>query len=256
MAGDYTTRAHGASAAGPRHDLQPPALRGRHLRGAAGRARRPPQGGGDLRPATTSTLIAAVDRRLRRALRALRLPRRLRPGQPVGEGGVHAGRRSCASTPGPRSSRSRRAPRSSCRRPMRSGCRRSARSRRSATAGSRPRACCSTRSARRASCAGSSIGVRGFRQAIDDQLVTVFGAGRSGPPDRRRRPLQRGRGGRCPAAGLGRPGRACAVAVRARQRRLRAGRDRLGAAVGGQSAAPWQPSRRARCASRTNGCTT
>ena len=103
---------------------------------------------------------------------------------------------------------------------------------------------------------GLSIGVRGFRQAIDDQQVTVFGAGRSGPPDRRRRSLQRGPGRRCPAARLGRPGRACALAVRPRQRGLRAGRDRLGSAVAGQTSAPSPPSRRGRCARPTNGCTT
>ena len=76
---------------------------------------------------------------------------------------------------GPRSSRSLRAPRSSCRRLMRSGCRRSGRSRRSATAGSRPRACCSTELGATRQLRGLSIGVRGFRQAIDDQQVTVFG---------------------------------------------------------------------------------
>ena len=163
MAGDYVSRASAQPATGRRHDLQPAALRGWQLRGAPGGARRPSQGG-VARGRPRRRLIAALDRGLRRALRALRLPRRLRARQPVGPGSRLRRCPRCASTPGRRASRWRRAPRSSCRRPMRSGCRRSARSRRIGEARFSTESVQHYEVGATRQFRGFSVGVRGFRQ--------------------------------------------------------------------------------------------
>ena len=240
-----------------RHDLQPAALsraatsrRCRPCPTAIARWRR-------CRRRTSSTLTPALDARLRRALRALRLPRRLRPRQPVGAASRSRRCRRCACTPRRRGSSWRRARKSSCRRPTRSGCRRSARSRRSApTVLDRARA--ALRSRRDAPVrAASSVGVRAL------------------PPARRRsarhRVRRRGsrRGSSPPAATTAWPRPAtprlqgwavgvahALVAARARQRRLRARRRPNGTRRRRRSRGARRRRRRARCASRTSGCTT
>ena len=235
-------------------ELQPPALRRRQFRGAPGRARRPSQGGVDLgqprrrpdaragswdtAPATSTTTISTAT-----AWSARRCGRCSRP-LPA-----------CGSMPGRRASRSRPAPKSSCRPadaqwvpPQRTF----------APIGD---ARFSTESVQHYELgatrqfSGLSVGVRAFRQVIDDQLVTVFGAA-----DPARLVAAGGHysvalAGDAQLQGWARAGRARAVAVRARQRRLRTGDHRVGRSRRGRTAGRWPSWRRARCARPTSGCT-
>ena len=94
-----------------------------------------------------------------------------------------------------RAARSRPAPKSSCRRRPASGCRRSARSRPSRAHGASRRSgsITSKLAAEREWAGDFVVGVRAFRQRVDDQLVTLFGVAIAGHGRRERRPLLRRR---------------------------------------------------------------
>ena len=106
------------------------------------------------------------------------------PAQPAR--GAHARRRpiTSASARRRRAARSRLAPRSSCRLATpASGCRRSGRSRRSTRApASTPSGPLTSTSRSNATSASSTVSLRAFRQHVDDQLVTLFGAEIPGQP--------------------------------------------------------------------------
>ena len=184
---------HAATRPRYRHVLQHAALRRRQSAGAATTSPTATRNAGTVYAFDTFTFTPALTVDLRRPVRAVRLSGSAQPAQPA-RGAVA---RCSSAAPGSRwpcpAAPTHRAPRSSCRRASTAcGCRRSARSRpMERGAPLRAERTTQVEAGIERDFGPTTLAVRGFRQHVDDQMVTVFGADAPDFPGSRERPLRR-----------------------------------------------------------------